>query len=100
MASQWNDSRTIIKKPLLITEFGKSKKDPGFNINVRYSFMNDVNSRIYDMARNGGTFASGLVWQLVDEDMDSFCEGYEIVLSQDNSKSSVISRQSSKAAFG
>ncbi|XP_028801298.1 mannan endo-1,4-beta-mannosidase 5-like [Neltuma alba] len=96
MISHWNDTRTIIKKPLVMTEFGKSKKDAGFNISVRDSCMNDVYSRIYDMARKGGTFAGGMVWQLVDEDMDSFSDGYEIVLSQDNSTSSVISEQSSR----
>jgi mannan endo-1,4-beta-mannosidase len=45
---------------------------------------------------NGGTFAGGLVWQLLDEGMDSYNDGYEIVLTQNSSTSNVISQQSSK----
>ncbi|KAI4331891.1 hypothetical protein L6164_016841 [Bauhinia variegata] len=96
MTSHWKDSATILKKPLVFTEFGKSKKDPGYSIYGRNSFMNAVYSSIYNLAHNGGTFAGGLVWQLVDEGMDSYCDGYEIALSQDPSTSSIISQQSYK----
>lgn len=96
MTSHWEDSRTILKKPLVFTEFGKSKKDPGYSIHARDSFMNVVYSSIYSFAQNGGTFAGGLVWQLLDEGMDPYDDGYEIVLSQNPSTSSVISQQSSK----
>jgi mannan endo-1,4-beta-mannosidase len=37
-----------------------------------------------------------LVWQLLDEGMDSYNDGYEIVLTQNSSTSNVISQQSSK----
>lgn len=96
MTSHWEDSRTTLKKPLVFTEFGKSKKDPGYTIGARDSFMNAVYSSIYKLAQNGGTFAGGLVWQLLDEGMDPYDDGYEIVLSQNPSTSSVISQQSSK----
>ncbi|KAK7263951.1 hypothetical protein RJT34_31551 [Clitoria ternatea] len=96
MMSHWEDSRTILKKPLVFTEFGMSKKDPGYSIQARDSFMNVVYSSIYKFAQNGGTFAGGLVWQLLDEGMDPYDDGYEIVLSQNPSTSSVISQQSTK----
>ncbi|XP_027356754.1 mannan endo-1,4-beta-mannosidase 1-like [Abrus precatorius] len=96
MTSHWEDSRTILRKPLVFTEFGKSKKDPGYSIRARDSFMNAVYSSIYNFAQNGGTFAGGLVWQLLDEGMDPYDDGYEIVLSQNLSTCSVISQQSSK----
>ncbi|XP_045828847.1 mannan endo-1,4-beta-mannosidase 5-like [Trifolium pratense] len=96
MTSHLEDSRTILKKPLVFTEFGKSKNDPGYDINSRDSFMNAVYSSIYGLAQNGGTFAGGLVWQLLDEGMDSYNDGYEIVLTQNSSTSNVISQQSSK----
>ncbi|GAU27612.1 hypothetical protein TSUD_270010 [Trifolium subterraneum] len=96
MTSHLEDSRTILKKPLVFTEFGKSKNDPGYDISSRDSFMNSVYSSIYGLAQNGGTFAGGLVWQLLDEGMDSYNDGYEIVLTQSSSTSNVISQQSSK----
>lgn len=96
MTSHWEDSRTILKKPLVFTEFGKSKKDPGYSIRSRDSFMNNVYSSIYSFAQKGGTFSGGLVWQILDEGMDPYDDGYEIVLSQDASTTSAISQQSSK----
>ncbi|XP_061352901.1 mannan endo-1,4-beta-mannosidase 5-like [Gastrolobium bilobum] len=96
MTSHWNDSSTILKKPLVLTEFGMSNKDDGYSIDARDSFMNAVYSSIYDLAQHGGTFAGGLIWQLLDEGMDPYDDGYEIVLSQNSSTNSVISQQSSK----
>lgn len=96
ITSHLQDSRTILKKPLVFTEFGMSKNDSGYSIEARDSFMNTVYSSIYSLAQNGGTFAGGLVWQLLDEGMDSYDDGYEIVLTQNPSTSSVISQQSSK----
>ncbi|CAL0304349.1 unnamed protein product [Lupinus luteus] len=93
MSSHLQDSRTILKKPLVLTEFGKSKKDPGYSIEGRDSFMNNVYSSIYNLAQNGGTFGGGLVWQLLDEGMDECDDGYEIVLSQHISTASIISHQ-------
>lgn len=78
-------------------EFGKSKKDPSYTTSSRDSFMNSVYSSIYNMAQKGGTFGGGLVWQLLNEGMDSsFDDGYGIVLSQDTSTCSVITQQSNQ----
>ncbi|KAL8230977.1 hypothetical protein R6Q57_000755 [Mikania cordata] len=35
MSSHYEDSKTVIKKPLVIAEFGMSSKDPGYSINKR-----------------------------------------------------------------
>ncbi|KAJ4965786.1 hypothetical protein NE237_017635 [Protea cynaroides] len=94
MESHWTDSRMILKKPLAFAEFGKSNKDPGFSISVRDSFMNTIYSNIYNFARNGGTIGGGLVWQIVAEEMESYDDGYEIVLSQNPSTRKLINEQS------
>ncbi|XP_043695227.1 mannan endo-1,4-beta-mannosidase 5-like [Telopea speciosissima] len=94
MESHWTDSRMILKKPLLFAEFGKSKKDPGFNISIRDSFLNTIYSNIYNFARSGGTIGGGLVWQILAEEMESYYDGYEIVLTQNPSTSRVITEQS------
>ncbi|XP_054816916.1 mannan endo-1,4-beta-mannosidase 5-like [Prosopis cineraria] len=96
MTSHWDDSATILKKPIVFCEFGKSRKDPGYSISARDSFMNSVYSSICNLAQKGGTFGGGLVWQLLDEGMDSHDDAYGIVLSKDASTCNVISQQSDK----
>lgn len=94
MSSHYQDSRTILKKPLVIAEFGKSSKEPNYNINKRDSYIKSIYRNIYMEARNGGTVGGGLVWQVMAEGMSSYCDGYEIVLSQNPSTDSIISQQS------
>lgn len=94
MSSHHEDSRTVLKKPLVIAEFGKYSKDPEFDINKRDSYINAVYTNIYTMARTGGTVGGGLVWQLMADGMGSYCDGYEIILSENPSTSSIISQQS------
>lgn len=92
----WTDSRTILKKPLIFAEFGKSKKNLGYSLSTGDSFLNFVYTNIYNLARNGGTMGGGLVWQIFDEGMESCYDGYEIVLTQNQSTTSVIAQQSNK----
>ncbi|KAH7845155.1 hypothetical protein Vadar_001654 [Vaccinium darrowii] len=91
------DSQYLIRKPLLITEFGKSWKDPGFSTYQRDLLFNSVYTKIYSSVKRGGPAAGGLFWQLLSEGMESsFGDGYEIVLSQSSSTANVISQQCHK----
>ena len=90
----WTDSRTILKKPLIFAEFGKSKKNLGYSLSTGDSFLNFVYTNIYNLARNGGTMGGALVWKLVAQRMELYFDGYEIVLSPNLSTRNVISRQS------
>lgn len=94
MSNHWDDARTVLKKPLVIAEFGKSSKDPGFTSNERDLYMGNVYRDIYRFARTGGTMSGSLVWQLMAEGMDSYYDGYEIVLSKSPSTAGIMSRQS------
>ncbi|XAR73846.1 Mannan endo-1,4-beta-mannosidase [Bertholletia excelsa] len=94
--SHIQDSEFILRKPLFITEFGKSSKDPGFSTHQRDILFNRVYYKIYLSAKRGGAAAGGLFWQLLTEGMDSFRDGYEIILSQNPSTASVIAQQSHK----
>ncbi|PHU30105.1 Mannan endo-1,4-beta-mannosidase 5 [Capsicum chinense] len=94
MTSHWQDSRALLKKPLVLAEFGKSSKDPGFNQNVRDTFMSLVYRNVYNFAKAGGTMGGSLVWQLVAEGMDDYDDGYSIVLAQNPSTAGLISGQS------
>ncbi|CAN4118300.1 unnamed protein product [Withania somnifera] len=78
ITSHWKDSRTILKKPLVLAEFGKSSRGQG----SRDTFMNSV-------YRNGS-----LVWQLMAHGMENYDDGYCIVLGQSPSTTQIISDQS------
>lgn len=90
------DAQNILRKPVLLTEFGKSWKDPGFSTYQRDQQFNAVYAQIYWSARRGGAAAGGLFWQLLTGGMDSFRDGYDLVLSENPSTASVIALQSRK----
>ncbi|KAK4394317.1 Mannan endo-1,4-beta-mannosidase 7 [Sesamum angolense] len=94
--SNWLDAQFNLHKPLLITEFGKSWRDPGFSPYERDTLFNTVYSKIYASARRGGAAAGGLFWQLLAEGMDSFRDGYEIILDENSSTANVIAQQAHK----
>lgn len=94
--SHIQDAQYILRKPLLITEFGKSSKDSGFSSYQRDLLYNTVYYKIYSSAKRGGAAAGGLFWQLLSEGMNSFGDGYEIILSQNPSTANLIAQQSHK----
>ncbi|MCD7460109.1 Mannan endo-1,4-beta-mannosidase 7 [Datura stramonium] len=94
--SHIQDSQYILRKPLLITEFGKSSKDSGFSSYQRDLLYNTVYYKIYSSAKRGGAAGGGLFWQLLSEGMNSFGDGYEIILSQNPSTANLIAQQSHK----
>ncbi|CAI0556331.1 unnamed protein product [Linum tenue] len=94
MSSHLTDSRTILRKPLVFAEFGLSNKATGYANLGRDLFLNAVYGTIFGSARYGGTIGGGLVWQLLADGMDSYNDGYEIVLSQCPSTSFLIGLQS------
>lgn len=49
---------------------------------------------MYSSARGGGAAVGGLFWQLLVEGMDSFRDGYEVVLSENPSTANLISQES------
>ncbi|XP_077220578.1 glycosyl hydrolase superfamily protein [Tasmannia lanceolata] len=90
------DVQNTLRKPLLLAEFGKSSKDPGFNNYQRDMVFSTVYNKIFSSARSGGAAAGGLFWQLLTEGMDNFRDGYEIILSENPSMASMISQESHK----
>lgn len=94
--SHIQDAQYILRKPILIAEFGKSWKDPGYSMYQRDEMFNTVYYKVYSSARSGGAAAGGLFWQLLSEGMNSFGDGYEIVLGQSSSTSNLIAQQSHK----
>ena len=94
MWSHWQDAMMDLTKPLVFAEFGKSKRDPDYSTAERDAYIDGVYSDIYGFARAGGAFAGGLVWQLMAQGMESYYDGYEILLSQEPETNAVLARQS------
>lgn len=92
--SHLNAARKILQKPLIFTEFGKSRKDPGFTEANRDIFLETIYDTIYNLARSSnGCLAGGLIWQIFAEGMDLYSDGYEIVLTQASSTINIIVKQ-------
>lgn len=94
MTSHWQDAKNILKKPLVLAEFGKSSKDPEYNQNIRDTFMSTVYRNVYSFAKDGGTMGGSLIWQLVAQGMESYDDGYCIELGQNPSTAGIITGQS------
>ncbi|XP_059641293.1 mannan endo-1,4-beta-mannosidase 7 [Cornus florida] len=96
LSAHIRDAQYVLRKPILVAEFGKSSKDSGFSTYERDNLFKIVYYNIYSSARRGGAAGGGMFWQLLTEGMDSFRDGYEIVLSQSPSTASLIAQQSHK----
>lgn len=96
LSTHFKDAQYILRKPIMVTEFGKSWKDSGFNTYQRGLLFNTVYYQIYASAKRGGAAAGGLFWQLLSEGLDNFRDGYEILLGESSSTANVIAQQSHK----
>ncbi|KAL3714503.1 hypothetical protein ACJRO7_006427 [Eucalyptus globulus] len=90
------DSNTILNKPIILGEFGKSSNSSGYNLAKRDSYFGRLYDAIYTSASKQGSCAGGLFWQLFAQGMDDFSDGYEVILEQSPSTASVIAQQSRK----
>ncbi|KAK3404230.1 hypothetical protein EUGRSUZ_K00550, partial [Eucalyptus grandis] len=88
------DSNTILNKPIILGEFGKSSKSSGYTIEKRDSYFGRLYDAIYASASNQGSCAGGLFWQVLAQGMDNFNDGYGVILEQSPSTASVIAHQS------
>ncbi|XP_014501229.1 mannan endo-1,4-beta-mannosidase 7-like [Vigna radiata var. radiata] len=90
------DAQNTLHKPVLFAEFGISTKSFGGNSSPRDRLFNTVYSAIYSSASSGGAAVGGLFWQLLAQGMDSFRDGYEVVLDESPSTATLIAQQSQK----
>lgn len=88
------DAQDILRKPILLAEFGKSLKTSGAN--QRDQLFDTVYSAIYSSARSGGAAVGGMFWQLFTEGLDSYRDGYEVIFSENPSTATIITDQSQK----
>ncbi|KAK8965167.1 Mannan endo-1,4-beta-mannosidase 1 [Platanthera guangdongensis] len=97
--SHFRDAQFNLWKPLMATEFGKSSKDAGYSISQRDALFQTVYSKIYQSAKSGGAAVGCLFWQLLDDDMNSMRDGYEVVLDETTTTARIISTQSRQLRY-
>lgn len=88
------DSKSVLGKPIVLSEFGKSSRTAGYNVGLRDSYFSELYDTIYSCARNGGPCGGGIFWQVMAEGMEGWADGYEVVLDQSPSTVGVIDQQS------
>ncbi|KAL9327802.1 hypothetical protein ACSQ67_002805 [Phaseolus vulgaris] len=93
LSAHFMDAQYAIRKPVLVAEFGKSLKGSEYE---RDEVFNAVYYRIYASAKRGGAAGGALFWQLLTGGMESFQDGYGIMLGQSSSTADLIARQSRK----
>ncbi|KAL6132865.1 hypothetical protein ACLB2K_065104 [Fragaria x ananassa] len=91
-----DDCNTIVKKPLIMGEFGKSSKYPGYSTENRNSYFEKLYDDVYNSAKSGGSCVGGLFWQLLAQGMATYGDGYEVVLEESASTGDVIAQQSQR----
>ncbi|XP_010522866.1 PREDICTED: mannan endo-1,4-beta-mannosidase 1 isoform X2 [Tarenaya hassleriana] len=91
-----HDCDTLLKKPLVIAEFGKSSMASGFSLDKRNMFFRRIYRMIYESARAGSSGAGGIFWQLSTRGTGKLGDGYEVFLEEGSSTARVIADQSTK----
>lgn len=90
------DCNSVVRKPLIMGEFGKSYKLPGYTLEKRNAYFGKLYDVVYGSASSNGACAGGIFWQLLAQGMDNFRDGYDVVLEESPSTASVIAQQSHK----
>ncbi|KAJ4898243.1 hypothetical protein Rs2_25037 [Raphanus sativus] len=90
------DAQNILKKPLILGEFGKPSDAPGYTQAQRDAVFSTAFDIIYASAQNGGAAAGALFWHLISDDMNNFKDAYSISLSDKSSTIYIISHQARK----
>ncbi|XP_071687337.1 putative mannan endo-1,4-beta-mannosidase 9 [Rutidosis leptorrhynchoides] len=90
--------KTILKKPLLIAEFGKSSWSSGYTVEARDEYFEKIFNMAYESASKDGSCSGTTFWQVFGEGMDNWGDGYQVVLEQSPSTAAIIGKQSQKIA--
>ncbi|KAI3667163.1 hypothetical protein L6452_42212 [Arctium lappa] len=90
------DCKSILGKPLLIAEFGKSSTSAGYTVEARDEYFGTIFNMVYECARTVGSCSGTTFWQVMAEGMENWGDGYQVVLEQNPSTCAVIAEQSQK----
>nr|GEV05398.1 putative mannan endo-1,4-beta-mannosidase 9 [Tanacetum cinerariifolium] len=94
--SHIEDCNSVLKKPLLITEFGKSSQSADYTVKQRDKYFRNIFNTAYQSANSGGSCAGTMFWQVMAKGMENWGDSYQVVLENNPSTAAVISQQSQK----
>ncbi|XP_040945394.1 mannan endo-1,4-beta-mannosidase 7-like [Gossypium hirsutum] len=72
------DAEYVLQNPIIVANFGKSRKDPSSNTYKRDQLFDIGYHKLYTSAKGGAAASGSMFWQLLSEGMDSFRDGYEL----------------------
>ncbi|KAG7580997.1 Glycoside hydrolase family 5 [Arabidopsis suecica] len=96
LAGHIEDAQSILKKPLILAEFGLGTDTPGYTLANRDTVFTTTYDIIYASAQKGGPAAGALFWELISDGMSNFAGPSSIILSDKSSTVNIISEQSRK----
>ncbi|PWA85859.1 glycoside hydrolase, family 5 [Artemisia annua] len=94
--SHIEDCNSIIRKPLLIAEFGMSSLSAGYTVKARDDYFGSIFNTAYESATSGGSCSGTTFWQVMTQGMDNWADGYQVVLEQSPTTAALIAKQSQK----
>ncbi|URD92644.1 Mannan endo-1,4-beta-mannosidase [Musa troglodytarum] len=94
--SHVEDADAVLRKPLLISEFGKSSRLSNRTADEKAALYTTVYDAIYASARGGGACRGGIFWHLLlgVQEMEGLRDGYEVIFSESPSLGQIIANQS------
>lgn len=63
-------SKTVLKKPILVTESGKSSRSSGYSVGARDAHLGNMCDAVYKCARAGGPCGDAVFWQVMAQGME------------------------------
>lgn len=90
------EDANILKKPLILAEFGLGTDTPGYTLANRDAVFTTTYDIIYTSAQKGGPAVGALFWELISDGMSNFAGPSSIILSDKSSTVNIISEQSRK----
>ncbi|WVZ06541.1 hypothetical protein V8G54_019887 [Vigna mungo] len=88
------DAENVLRKPILLTEFGLNSRIGGYTVAQRDRLYAKLYDWIYFSASHRGACAGAAFWQLFVEGMENMADGYEIIFQHNPSTTNIISQQS------
>ena len=94
MLSHIEDGDEVLKKPVLFSEYGLSKKNQNFTISDREKMYETILNIVYKSAKRNKSGAGALVWQFLVGGMEEYSDDYGIVPAESRSTQSLFIKQS------
>ncbi|XP_038981326.1 mannan endo-1,4-beta-mannosidase 2-like isoform X1 [Phoenix dactylifera] len=98
VVSHIEDGDSVLKKPVLFTEFGLSNRNENFNHSHRDVFYKNIFDIIHESATKNGAGAGAFVWQFMVEGMQENNDDFGIVPWERPSTYQLIKEQSCRLA--